>query len=150
MSFGKRMKTISTPLTVVQSRAQKIFISALAFIGFLLLKPSVFGLFEKNGSQEDQLFQIVFWIVVLLLSFRGGQLALKMVKGCISVFAVMFAIIFIVIIATFLQGQGLPKPQTWDKTIEQTLTLIGVIFSFWALFISKSVKEFLAHQRKNP
>jgi hypothetical protein len=148
LGVRKNMKALSTQLTEIQYRGRTIFISALLFVGILVTKSSISRLYSHYGSPSNHLITIAFWGVILLLSFRGGQLSLKLVKGCAVTFASIMAILFIVISAKLIRGVQLPQAPTWNNSIESIVTLIGVIFSVWALFFSKSVKEFLSHQRK--
>jgi len=87
-------------------------------------------------------------LLMLVLAFRGGQLSMKLTKGCAILFAALVAVLTLVISVSLFQGFQLPQAPTVQNTIPFIATLFGTIFAIWALFISTDVKAFIIYQRE--
>lgn len=134
------------PLTESEKRGRTFLAAALALIAFLMLE----GVFKSAGDGftpfVDKLMSNSLSLLVLVLAFRGSQLAMKLTKGCLLVFVAMIVVLISFVSFSFFRGRPLPSP-SFENTAPFIAYLMGVSFSIWALFVSEDVKAFIQYQR---
>lgn len=135
------------PLSASEKRGRTFLATALALIAFLMLE----GVFKSadDGSTPfvDKLMSNSLSLLVLVLAFRGSQLAMKLTKGCLLVFVAMIVVLISFVSFSLFRGRPLPPP-SFEKTVPFLAYLSGVSFSIWALFVSEDVKAFVRYQRE--
>jgi len=136
-------------ITTTQSRGRTFFICALLLLAVMLFEPIVTSLVSGKRNLADSILTSIIYVLVLFAAFRGGFLSLKIIKGCLGIFAAIlaFAVVFVGIGASL--GK-LPPPRIgFDfATLRDFLKMIPLFFIYWALFFSKSVKEIIIYQRE--
>jgi len=145
----KYMSTACKSLTASQSRGRTFFICALLLLAVMLFEPIATSLVSGKRGIGDSIFTSIIYILVLAAAFRGGFLSLKIIRVCLGISAA------ILVLAVFLIGIGslmgkLPPPKIgWDMhTLRDFASAIPLAYIYWALFFSKSVKEFIICQRE--
>jgi hypothetical protein len=135
-------------MTDSQRHGRILLLTALCIIAALIVN----GFMGSVGNSKSDLVSGIvgngLLVLMLVLAFRGGQLALKLTKGFALLFAVLVAVLVVVIVGSFVRGIPLPQTPTVGNTIPFTATVVGVGFSVWALFLSHAVKDFIACQRE--
>ena len=115
----------------------------------MLFEPIAASLVSGKRDIGDSIFTSIIYILVLGAAFRGGFLSIKIIKGCLGILAaiLVLAVVFIGIGASM--GK-LPPPRIGldFDTLRDFLKIIPLFYLYWALFFSKSVKEFIINQRE--
>jgi len=135
-------------MTDSQKRGRMFLIGALCIIATFIIQGFLRGLSTGESSLPGGLVGNGILLLILILAFRGGQVSLKLAKGCALLFAVLTIILLLVVVGSIFRGVALPETPTVGNTIPFILTVVGIIFSTWALFVSGDVKAFIHFQRE--
>lgn len=129
-------------------RGRTFLIAALILIAAFILNGFTQSVSKGETDLADGIVGNGLLLLMLVLAFRGGQLSMKLAKGCALLWIGMVAFLAIFVSATLIRGTPLPSA----PTLENTLPFLGMVaaaaFCVWALFISKDVKGFVAFQRE--
>ena len=114
----------------------------------MLFEPIVKSLISVDHNFENSIVSSIIYILGFTAAFRGGFLSLKIIKGCLGFVAVLAALVITLAVIAMVVGKA-PVPRvTWGRhTLTDFLSLAPLIYVYWALFFSKSVKEFIIYQR---
>jgi hypothetical protein len=136
-------------MTASVIRGRTIFFCALFLLAVMLFEPILTPLFSGKRGIADSIGTIIIYFIVLIAAFRGGFVSLTIIKGCLGIFAAILG--FAVILIGIESSRGLwPPPRIgWDMpTFLDFVKAIPLFYIYWALFFSKSVKEFIIYQRE--
>lgn len=131
-----------------QKRGRLLLIGAFLIIATLILLPMAESLLAGDKKASKDFVGNGIAILILVVAFRGGQVALKLAKGCALLFAGINALLIGIILVSRFKKIPLPEQPTVANTVPFAATLLGVIFTVWALFFSRDVRDFIRFQRE--
>jgi len=129
-------------------RGRTFLIAALVLIAAFILNGFLGSVSKGETGLAGGMIGNGLSILALVLAFRGGQLSMKLAKGCALLWVGMVAFLAIFVSATVIRGAPLPTAPTLENTIPALGMVAASAFCVWALFISKDVKSFVAFQRE--
>lgn len=141
------MKDNPIAISDAQKRGRLFLISALGIIAAFIIQGFLRGVSQGETNLPNGIAGNAMLLLILVLAFRGGQISLKLAKGCALLFAAMIGILLLVVTVSIFRGIPLPRTPTLDNTLPFLITAAGAIFATWALFLSRDVKDFLRYQR---
>lgn len=94
------------------------------------------------------IINIIFMLYILHSAYRGGNVSLKLVKGCTGLLVIFFITVVAIVWISLFMRHSLSENLNWVDILTDFPFYVGFGFSIWALFLSKSVKSFVAYQRK--
>lgn len=135
-------------MTASQVRGRTFFICALVLLAVMLFEPIATSLASGKRDIGDNIFTSIIYILVLAAAFRGGFLSLKIIKGCLGIFAAILVLAVILLGIGSSMGKLPPLRFGWDMhTLRDLARTLPLLYIYWALFFSRSVKEFIIYQR---
>lgn len=137
-----------TPMDPSHHRGRTFLIAALVLIAAFILNGFTESVSKGESDFADGIVGNGLLLLMLLLAFRGGQLSMKLAKGCALLWIGMVAFLAIFVSATLIRGTPLPEAPTLENTLPFLAMVAASGFCVWALFISKDVKGFVAFQRE--
>lgn len=129
-------------------RGRVYLIAALVLIAAFILNGFLQSVSKGEAHLASGIIGNGLSILALILAFRGGQISMKLAKGCALLWIGMVALLAILVSVTVLRGTPLPAAPTLENTIPVLAMVAASAFCVWALFISKDVKSFVAFQRE--
>ena len=134
-------------LTLPQARGRAFLAAALLVLATMILASSFRSWSEGEADWAGSLMSNALVLLILVLAFRGGQLTMKLTRGCVMLLAVVAALALFAIFAALILGNLLAGPRIPEMASEFVAFVLGAAFCFWSLFISTDVKAFIAYQR---
>ena len=135
------------PLSASEKRGRTFLSTALALIAFLIVR-GVWESTARGASLEGNLVGTGLLLLVLVLAFRGGQIAMQLTRGCLLLFGALGVLLIFFIAFSLFHGRPLTEPPSFANTIPFLAYVAGISFSVWALFVSDDVKAFVRFQRE--
>lgn len=142
------MKDNSIAISDAQKRGRLFLIAALGLIAAYIIQGFLRGVSQSETNLQGGIMGNGMLLLILVLAFRGGQISLKLAKGCALLFAAMTAILLLLVTMSIFRGVPLPQTPTIENTVPFLITTAGTIFATWALFVSRDVKDFICYQRE--
>jgi len=142
------MNAPPSQLTRPQERGRLFLAAALVLIAASILEGFIQSASQGKADISGGIVGNGLLILMLVLAFRGGQLSMKLTKGCAVLFALMVVVLIVIVSVSVFQGIPLPQAPTFRNTGSLIATIFGTIFPIWALFFSTDVKAFVIYQRE--
>ncbi len=136
------------PLSETARKGRTYLVCALALVAGLVVSQSIKTFNPEETQFTDILLTLALTVAVAVLAFRGGQVSLRIVRGCMG-FITFLAMMMLLMLVSAISLRGFPENVNIaeDGTLLTLLMTFGVGFSTWALFWSKEVKAFVEYQR---
>jgi uncharacterized phage infection (PIP) family protein YhgE len=142
------MTTVASQLSEKQRLGRTFYVSALSLIAAWMILSATEAMATEPDNIAGNIVGLIVSLLVLLAAFRGGFISMLMIKGCLGVFGVFVCIAGIVagVLAIFL---GISEfTFTWNDYPLSFASWAALAYIYWALFLSRSVKEFVSLQRE--
>jgi hypothetical protein len=135
-------------LTATRNRGRTFFICALLLLAVMLFEPIASSFASGTSNFGNSAFTSIIYTLVLIAAFRGGVLSLKIIKGCLGICAAILCVSVLLIGIGAAAGKN-PAPRIeWDmRTLRAFASFLPLLYIYWALYFSKSVKAFVTYQR---
>ncbi len=135
-------------MTDTQKRGRIFLLGAMSILGFLILNGAAQNALKGERISPDSVFGNGLLLFMLVLAFRGGRVSLKLAKAFTLLITGMYGVLLVIIAVSLWRGTPFLEARTLANTITVIPSLSGVLFTTWALFFSREVKDFIGHQRE--
>ena len=138
------------PLSESQRRGRTFFACALLLLAAMLFAPLVTSVASGTNDLMGSITTGAIYALVLLAAFRGGFLSLKIIRGCLGIFGVIFVAAAVLIGIGASMGKLPPPRWEWGwPTLKDVASTALLFYVYWAMFFSGSVRDFIARQREH-
>lgn len=131
-------------LTPEQRNGRQLLVLALMLLGVIPLST----LLIKGSTGPLLIGGMLIYAVIFAFAFRGGQIALGLLKGFAALMSLAFTVMLLTLVIWHFNGDPAVAERATRSPLEIIAPAFCAYFAVAILFFSKSVRAFLESQRQ--